>query len=41
MDIWNELPNKVVGADIVTTFRKYLDGLIDRKAVEGYEPNAE
>lgn len=36
LNIWNELPEEVVGADTVTMF----DGHLDRKCIEGHRLNA-
>eukprot|EP00061_Rhincodon_typus_P012961 g39034.t1 len=33
---WNELPEKVVEADTIATFKKYLEKCMNRKGIEGY-----
>ena len=37
---WNELPEKVVEAGIITTFKRYLDRYMDGNGLEAYGPNA-
>ena len=36
----NELPEVVVEAGTITTFKRHLDRYMDRKGLEGYGPNA-
>jgi len=38
--VWNELPDKVVNAGSLLTFKKNLDGFMDERGVEGYGPSA-
>ena len=38
--VWNELPDKVVNAGSLLTFKKNLDGFMDERGVEGYGPCA-
>jgi len=38
--VWNDLPDKVVNAESLLTFKKNLDGFVDERGVEGYGPSA-
>eukprot|EP00061_Rhincodon_typus_P009187 g32475.t1 len=38
--VWNELPDEMVDADKVATFKRHLDKYLNRKCLEGYGPNA-
>lgn len=37
--IWNELPEEVMLAEIVTTFQKHLDSYLNEQNMEGYGIN--
>lgn len=37
---WNQLPEEVVEAGTITTFKRYLDKYMDRKGLDGLGPNA-
>eukprot|EP00061_Rhincodon_typus_P004079 g21690.t1 len=36
--VWNELPEEVVEAITIATFKRHLDGYMNRKGLEGYGP---
>ncbi|MBB6707133.1 reverse transcriptase family protein [Proteus mirabilis] len=38
--VWNELPEEVVEAGTIATFKRHLDGYMNRKGLEGYGPGA-
>lgn len=38
VSIWSKLPDEVVKAGTIT-LRKYFDRYVDRRCLEGYEPN--
>ena len=40
MSDWNKLPEVVVKAGIILSFRKCLDNYMGKAGIEGYGPNA-
>ena len=40
VSVWNELPETVVEAGTILSFKKYLDSDMSRMVIEGYGPNA-
>ena len=38
--VWDELPEEVVEAGTITTFKRHLDRYMDGKGLEGSGPNA-
>ena len=36
---WNTLPEEVVEAGILATFKRHLDGYMNREGIEGYGPS--
>ena len=39
VNAWNTLPEEVVEADSVTTFKKHLDRYVNRQKIEGHGPH--
>ena len=40
VSVWNKLPEVVVEADTILSFKKHLDSYMDKMGIEGYGPNA-
>ena len=40
MNVWNKLPEEVVEAGTILSFKKHLDSYMGKMAIEGYGPNA-
>lgn len=39
MCVWNKLPEKVIQTETIKTFKRHLDGYLDRKDLEGFGGN--
>lgn len=37
--IWDKLPEEVVKVGLITVLKRHLDGYMDKKGLEGFEPN--
>ena len=40
VSVWNELPEVVVEAGTILSFKKHLDNYMGKMVIEGYGPNA-
>ena len=38
--VWNKLPEVVVEAGTILSFKKHLDSYMSKMGIEGYGPNA-